>query len=435
MKIKITGKELLYFNLPMIAGGAMNMLAGNYLMKYATDILLIAPSAMGLIFLITRIWDALNDPLIGHWSDNTRSSFGRRKIWMAVSIIPMIVLFYFLWVSPFEEYKQQWLMIAMLFFYTAFTGFFVPHYSMAAELSSHYHTRNKIYGYRALAENIGVFIGVAVIAMLANKATAYSNASMIMLLISVFTLFSFIPLLYTFKENKITHASKGSLIQNFIDIFKNKHARIVLMTGFFSQLGATFVFTITLYYTEYVLKRPQDGSLVIGLFMISATLSIPLWIRVLKAVEKKSLWIISYLVIAASFLLTLFINSDNYFILYVLTIFSGLAAGAALMIHPAALADTIDYDKYHTEKKREGVYFALFTFLNKSSMGVAGLLIGVVLAFARFTPNQDQAPFSVLIIKLAYALLPFFSFIIAAFVVSRYKFLKSDHASTIDAGY
>ena len=59
-----------------------------YVVKYATDVLLIAPGVVGILFGLTRIWDALFDPLAGHLSDRTLSRMGRRRSWMLFSALP-----------------------------------------------------------------------------------------------------------------------------------------------------------------------------------------------------------------------------------------------------------------------------------------------------------------------------------------------------------
>jgi hypothetical protein len=67
------------YALPMAAIGMINFLFEVYLLKFATDVLLLAPAVMGTIFSISRIWDAVSDPLCGYLSDATRNSFGRRR--------------------------------------------------------------------------------------------------------------------------------------------------------------------------------------------------------------------------------------------------------------------------------------------------------------------------------------------------------------------
>ena len=63
--------------LPTVACGFMFLLIGLYLMKFATDVLLIAPGAMGTIFGLSRIWDAISDPIAGYYSDRTSHRSGR----------------------------------------------------------------------------------------------------------------------------------------------------------------------------------------------------------------------------------------------------------------------------------------------------------------------------------------------------------------------
>ena len=77
------------FSFPAIAFGIMTMLFGTYLMKFATDVLLIAPAVMGSIIAASRLWDAVSDPMVGYLSDRTRSRFGRRRVWMFRAAIPM----------------------------------------------------------------------------------------------------------------------------------------------------------------------------------------------------------------------------------------------------------------------------------------------------------------------------------------------------------
>ena len=72
-------RTLLLFSAPVAGQGFMLMLISLYLMKYSTDVLGLAPAAMGGIFLVSRVWDAVSDPLVGIWSDRTTTRLGRRR--------------------------------------------------------------------------------------------------------------------------------------------------------------------------------------------------------------------------------------------------------------------------------------------------------------------------------------------------------------------
>ena len=88
------------YGLPGIGAGYMYLLIGLYVMKFSTAVLLISPLVMGLIFSASRIWDAVSDPLVGYLSDRTRSRYGRRRTWMAASVIPIAGAFVMIFAPP-----------------------------------------------------------------------------------------------------------------------------------------------------------------------------------------------------------------------------------------------------------------------------------------------------------------------------------------------
>jgi oligogalacturonide transporter len=93
-------KAIFTYNLPTVGIGFMFFIVALYLMKFSTDVLLISPAIMGLIFGISRIWDAVTDPLAGYFSDRTTLKSGRRKSWIFASIIPVCASFYMMWNPP-----------------------------------------------------------------------------------------------------------------------------------------------------------------------------------------------------------------------------------------------------------------------------------------------------------------------------------------------
>ena len=88
------------FGAPAVGAGYMYLLLSLYVMKFSTDVLLIAPAIMGLIFSVSRIWDAISDPLVGYLSDRTSTSLGRRRTWILFSFIPIAIGFYAVFAPP-----------------------------------------------------------------------------------------------------------------------------------------------------------------------------------------------------------------------------------------------------------------------------------------------------------------------------------------------
>ena len=78
----------------------MGTLFATYLMKFSTDVLAIAPAAMGTIIFASRLWDAISDPMAGYLSDRTNSRFGRRRSWLFMAAIPMGLGLIMIWSPP-----------------------------------------------------------------------------------------------------------------------------------------------------------------------------------------------------------------------------------------------------------------------------------------------------------------------------------------------
>ena len=160
------------YGMPGLGAGYMYLLMSLYVMKFSTDVLLIAPAVMGIIFSISRIWDAISDPIAGYLSDRTTFKFGRRRTWMLLSFVP--ISFGFLAVfSPPESMQGQsldlWMMIAILSFYSAITLFNVPHMALGAELSEDYHERTRLFGVRHIGFTLGSILSLVSMSLLISE--------------------------------------------------------------------------------------------------------------------------------------------------------------------------------------------------------------------------------------------------------------------------
>ena len=158
-----TGRILVYSApvLGLFSGGA---LISMYLLKFATDVLLIAPATIGAIFLAGRIWDAVSDPLVGTLSDRTRTRLGRRRPWMLASALPLGLSIAALWSPPRALEAGRlvaWVGVSFLLFYTFYTTFRVPHMALGAELSRGYHDRTRVFGVMQAVESVGMILGAS----------------------------------------------------------------------------------------------------------------------------------------------------------------------------------------------------------------------------------------------------------------------------------
>ena len=263
----------------------MYLLLGLYIMKFSTDVLLIAPIVMSTIFGISRLWDAVSDPLVGYLSDRTQHRLGRRRIWLAAGVIPIGLVFVMVFSPPAELTGwglTLWMGIGIIGFYSAMTVFIVPHMSLGAELTSSYHERSRLYGLRHAAFTAGSILALISMQLLINaeqeseaavRETAFELSTFAALLTAALIVFAIVRL----RERADFQGRVSSKpFSAFRDVWQNPHARLVLIVTFIENIGSAVIGLRTLYVAQYVVGKPILAPAVILTYMIPSSLSVPI---------------------------------------------------------------------------------------------------------------------------------------------------------------
>ncbi len=433
------------YGAPGVGAGYMYLLIGLYIMKFSTDVLLIAPAVMGTIFGISRVWDAVSDPLVGYMSDRTRHSLGRRRLWLLLSIVPISGTFIMVFSPPASLHGTEliaWMAVGVIGFYSAATIFIVPHMSLGAELTPNYHERSRLYGLRHAAFTIGSILALVSMQLLINaervseaavRQTAFELSALAALVTAGLILYAVAKLRERPDYQGRVNASPFGA---FKDVWRNHHARLVLAVSFIENIGSAVIGILTLYVAQYVVGRPELAALIILSYMIPSTLSVPLWIPLSRRFGKIRLWMFSMMLTGVSFggMFSLpWLEPDiRLVVIFGLAVFAGLAAGCDGTIAPSVQSDIIDYDEYMTGERKEGSYFAAFNFVHKSATGVMILITGYVLQFSGFVPNQLQTMNVQVSMVFLYGLLPLICYCIGAALFSRFTLDEATHQQMRD---
>ncbi len=433
------------YGAPGVGAGYMYLLIGLYIMKFSTDVLLIAPAVMGTIFGISRVWDAISDPLVGYMSDRTRHSLGRRRLWLLLSIVPISGTFIMVFSPPASLHGTDliaWMAVGVIGFYSAATIFIVPHMSLGAELTPNYHERSRLYGLRHAAFTIGSILALVSMQLLINaervseaavRQTAFELSALAALVTAGLILYAVAKLRERPDYQGRVNASPFGA---FKDVWRNHHARLVLAVSFIENIGSAVIGILTLYVAQYVVGRPELAALIILSYMIPSTLSVPLWIPLSRRFGKIRLWMFSMMLTGVSFggmfSLPWLEPEIRLVVIFGLAVFAGLAAGCGGTIAPSVQSDIIDYDEYMTGERKEGSYFAAFNFVHKSATGVMILITGYVLQFSGFVPNQLQTMNVQVSMVFLYGLLPLICYCIGAALFSRFTLDEATHQQMRD---
>ena len=432
------------YGMPGLGAGYMYLLMSLYVMKFSTDVLLIAPAVMGVIFSISRIWDAVSDPIAGYLSDRTTFKFGRRRTWMLISFIP--ISFGFLAVfSPPESMQGQsldlWMMIAILSFYSAITLLNVPHMALGAELSEDYHERTRLFGVRHIGFTLGSILALVSMSLLISEDNNPDGdvrqlaSSLAFYAIGAMSLMIFFAVSKLKENPEFQNRVNKNPFKAFRDVWINPHAKILIIVLFIENLGGAVIGVLTLYVTQYIVEAPAWAPLIIFAYMLPSALSVPLWIPLSRRFGKIRLWVFSLAFTGISFggiFIIPFLDSvtDRLIVMFIGAALGGMAAGCGGAIGPSVKGDVIDYDEYLTGERKEGSYFAALNFVFKSATGIMLLVTGFVLQFSGFIPNQPQTMEVKIALISLYGLVPLVFYSLGAYLLyKKFKFGEKEHAA------
>jgi sugar (glycoside-pentoside-hexuronide) transporter len=442
----VEGEEILRwptivaYGAPGVGAGYMYLLLSLYVMKFSTDVLLIAPAVMGTIFGVSRIWDAISDPLAGYLSDRTTHKLGRRRLWLLISTVPIAIGFIMVFSPPSSltgSWLTAWMSVAIICFYSAMTIFIVPHMSLGAELTSSYHERSRLYGLRHVAFTVGSILALISMQLFINAESqgpeaVRETAFNLSILASIVTA-GFICYAVVMLRERVDYQGRVSAdpLKAFKDVWQNHHARLLMVVTFIENVGGAAIGVLTLYIAQYVVKRPELAPLIILSYMIPSTLSVSFWLPLSKRFGKINLWMFSMIGTGIAFGFMFFLpfmsEGPRLMLIFFLAVIAGLAAGCGGTIGPSVQSDIIDYDEYKTGERKEGSYFAAWNFVYKSSMGVMVILTGYVLQFSGFVPNQEQSMQVQISMVSLYGLFPLVCYSVGAWLFSKFTLGEKEY--------
>lgn len=434
---RLTTGVIWAYSMPRIGFGIMSLLFTTYLMKFSTDVLLIAPAAMGALIAASRLWDGVTDPVAGYWSDRTRSRFGRRRFWMFISAVPMSLGMFMIW-SPPSALEGLiligWMALALFIYETASTAFWVPHGALGVELTPNYHERTRLYGYSHMIGAIGSLMGLVSLYLMDSGedkrtwAIILSAISAVLICVLVLGSTWLLPERGDFQDRGAKNPFKS-----FADVFRNPHARLLLVVYGIETFGAASIGLIVPYIVSYVIPAdslPVDSSVffvsVLVVYFVPQIAFAPLWIKLSTIIGKKPLWATSMWLSAFVFV-GYFLALEQPILIWILSFILGTAGGIGAVVAPAIKADIIDYDEYLTGERKEGTYYAVWNMVRKGAGSLTAIVTGFVLQAVGFEPNVEQSESTKLALRTLFALLPAAGYFFGAMIFMRFNFNEKEH--------
>jgi GPH family glycoside/pentoside/hexuronide:cation symporter len=417
---RLAPKVLAAYGAPSFAFAYLLFFVQFYFMKFATDVLLLAPLVVSLLFGVAKLWDAVSCPLVGSWSDRLRSRWGRRRPFLLGSLPLLAASYAMLWLPPAEldpGALTLWVGAALLLFFTAFDLYTLPQLALGAELSTDSHERTRLFAARQISFTIGMllaFVGIDLAMNAADPRAAARGLAVPAALVAAAVLLV-TPLALRERSDAGGRGGRG-FVAAFRDVLATKAARRLLAVEGIEAIGVGAVGTLAPYIAQYLLRRPDVVALLPIAYVLSGVVTIPLWVRAAARWGKRETWMRAMLLAALAFGGIWTVGPDDLGLLLVLLALAGAAMGCGSVLGKALLADVIDLDESRTGERKEGVYSAAGTIVLKAGAALSIAASGPVMTATGFVPNVEQSPESLLGLRLLFAGLPCAGFLIGAWV-------------------
>ena len=427
---------------PAVATAIMSF----FLLFFLTDVARLDPAVAGVILLLTKIWDAVNDPIVGMLSDRIKTRWGRRRPWFLFGAIPFGLTFFLLFLVPqvSNNGKFWYYLVVSLLLDTAFTVVNVPYTALTPELTRDYDERTSLNSFR-FAFSIGSGLIAAVVHPLIVSAMqptlgiqgAYAMSAGVWAVVA--TLPFFFAFWGTYERHQPDEEEDLPFREALKITFANRAFRYVTGIYLLSWLVVQTVSTIVIYYMTYWLRQPGLVPVVILAVQGSALIWLFIWTSVSRRTGKKGVYyrgMIFWIVVA--FALFAVQPSWPSWVIIALGALAGVGVATAYLVPWAMLPDVIELDELETGKRREGAFYGFFVLLQKLGLALGLFLVSQVLNWTGYiTPPEGvitpivQPESALLAIRLMIGPLP--ALILAAGIYLVYKFpiTKELHEQTL----
>lgn len=372
-----------------IGSGVFNTIPGLLLLFYLTDTLGVAAGLAGLAILIPKLWDVATDPLVGIWSDRTRSRWGRRRPFLLAGALLLPPCFIALFSAPVGDpiLSFAWVTVAFCLAAGAFTLFQIPYAAMPAELSADYHERTSLVAYRMAFLTVGILAGGALAPALVESGGHAWMAVVLAVIAAAAMLITFFGTRDA-PQYLAPRSTLGLRAQMRIALGNRPYRTLLLGYGL-QCVGIGAVLAAVPYFVRYTLRADQSAVTLLFVCLVGpAIVAMPLWTAVSRRFGKRAGYIAATLVFAA-FALSLMLTAPGRLALVGLQVGLLGVGFAGLQVFPfAILPELIDADAAATGLRREGIFTGLWFVGEKAGMALGAWSVSQILASAGFIERR-----------------------------------------------
>jgi len=434
---KVPGRLKLILSLGEFAPSAAGTVIPFYFLFFLTDIAGVRPGLAGTLLLVARLWDAINDPLVGNISDRTHSRWGRRRPFILFAMLPMGLFYALLWVVPpfGPGLRALYYLIIYLLFDTAFTFVQGPYAALTPELTLDADERTSLFIWRMAVSIItGLVAAVGMdfaFSLLPNMRVSFA---LLGVMVGALSVLPYIWIVAAVRERPEFQRQAGfGLGQAVRVVLRSRPYLLSLSIETLAWTTIAIVEAVFTYYLIYWSGIPQEDSpVVLALILASATLTLPLVNWLANRFDKKWAFVASTSVWVLVHIALWFVPQMVTAPIYVIAGLAGLGVAAAHVLPGALSVDVLEAVEMDTGQRQEGLFVGISAFGRKLGTSAALFVLGWVLDLTGYVPNAAQQTGPALLgIRLMLTWVPIVLLGLAIAAAAAFPITRAVHADLV----
>lgn len=398
-----------------------------YLTYFYTDVFLIPASAAATMFLITRLFDGINDPVMGMIADRTKTRWGKFRPYLLWMAIPFAVTGVLVFTTPgfSESGKIVWAYITFILIMVLYTAINIPYTALMGVISPHSHDRTAVSSMKFIfAFAAGILVSATLLPMTkalgsGNEQQGWQYAFIIYGVAAV--AFFFIAFKGTRERVSPPPSQKSSVRKDIYELITNKPWLILLATTLTFVLFVAIRSSVTAHYFKYfidaqTLSLPFLGtgtysfetlvSVYNTIGQLCSLLGVILILYVSKKFGKKKTFIVFFIVAIFSTGSVYFLSAHHLGLIFLLQMTGSMAGGPLSVLMWAMYADTADYGEWKRGRRATGLVFSASTMSQKFGWAIAAFISLRLMAGVGFQPNVIQSQASLDGLLMLFTVIP-----------------------------
>ena len=390
-----------------MAGSFVNLFVDAYFLTFCTYVLGVKPGWMASLFLFSRLWDAINDPIIGSFPDRWRLGKSGNKFtpWIKLFTIPLALSGVLCFSAvPFEGVAlYAWVAFVYVFYGMCYTGTSMPFGAMANVVSQDPIERSKLSRARSIG---GTIVGIFALSLVpifcfdSQSNIIPSRFTLIAIIFGVLCVISY-TILCSFTKERVHIENKSNEKFNYGEVLKAALKNRPLIGVMIATIGSMLSITGSGQLNSYMFKEVYQNTSVMTISSL-ATLPImfiafPLVPRLVKKFGKKNVILASAAFGLVINLFKVFVYIENVYVYIGLNLLQMIGQTAFTMLIWALVSDCLDYSEWKLGIRSDGSMYSLYTFSRKIGSTIASTGVAAALGLIGYVAGTDvvQSPSTV----------------------------------------